>query len=217
MSAILAIQSKLKCAKSHNNPFGKFNYRKCEDILEALKPLLIEHGVTMVVSDNCLHFEGGHIVIEATVKCDDGGKLYEARGYAGVEKAGGMSLSQSFGAASSYARKYALNGLFLIDDSVDDDGLKPQIPAKVLKATQPLNESKQERLLRVIADLDTQDAQLWRDIVPFDDGIHKGKSLGVLIGTEEGRNLISYMVKAIDRVEYPNAGYILDSAQQATK
>jgi hypothetical protein len=217
MSAILSIQSKLKCAKSHNNPFGKFNYRKCEDILESLKPLLIEHGVTMVVSDNCLHFEGGHIVIEATVTCDDGGKLYEARGYAGVEKAGGMSLSQSFGAASSYARKYALNGLFLIDDSVDDDGLKPQIPAKVSQATQPLTESKQDRLLRVIADLDTQDPQVWRDIVLFDDGIHKGKALGVLIGTDEGKSLISYMIKATDRVQHPNAGYILDSAQQATK
>jgi hypothetical protein len=212
MSAILAIQSKLKCAKSHNNSFGKFNYRKCEDILEALKPLLIEHGVTMVVSDNCLHFEGGHIVIEATVTCDDAGKLYEARGYAGVEKAGGMSLSQSFGAASSYARKYALNGLFLIDDSVDDDGMKPQIPAKVSKATEPLTESKQERLQRVIADLDTQDPQAWRD-----DGIHKGKTLGVIIQADEGKSLISYMIKTLDRIQHPNAGYILDSAQQATK
>lgn len=217
MSAILAIQSKLKCAKSHNNSFGKFNYRKCEDILEALKPLLIEHGVTMVVSDNCLHFEGGHIVIEATVTCDDAGKLYEARGYAGVEKAGGMSLSQSFGAASSYARKYALNGLFLIDDSVDDDGMKPQIPAKVSKATEPLTESKQERLQRVIADLDTQDPQAWRDIVLFDDGIHKGKTLGVIIQADEGKSLISYMIKTLDRIQHPNAGYILDSAQQATK
>ena len=217
MSAILAIQSKLKCAKSHNNSFGKFNYRKCEDILEALKPLLIEHGVTMVVSDNCLHFEGGHIVIEATVTCDDAGKLYEARGYAGVEKAGGMSLSQSFGAASSYARKYALNGLFLIDDSVDDDGMKPQIPAKVSKATESLTESKQERLQRVIADLDTQDPQAWRDIVLFDDGIHKGKTLGVIIQADEGKSLISYMIKTLDRIQHPNAGYILDSAQQATK
>jgi hypothetical protein len=80
-----------------------------------------------------------------------------------------------------------------------------------------LTESKQDRLLRVIADLDTQDPQVWRDIVLFDDGIHKGKTLGVLIGTDEGKSLISYMIKVTDRVQHPNAGYILDSAQQATK
>ena len=134
MSSILAIQSKLKCSKSHKNSFGNYNYRKCEDILEALKPLLAAEGVTMTITDQCLVMEG-QLVIQSTVRCHDGDQQTEVSGFAGVEKAGGMSLSQSFGAASSYARKYALNGMFLIDDSVDDDQRPPA--TKVSKTSKP--------------------------------------------------------------------------------
>ena len=236
MSSILAIQSKLKCSKSHKNNFGNYNYRKCEDILEALKPLLLSQGVTMTISDQCLVMEG-QLVIQSTVRCHDGDQQHEVSGFAGVEKAGGMSLSQSFGAASSYARKYALNGMFLIDDSVDDDHLPP---SKVSKTSSPATSkskvssssspatnkvtnhpmpaiSKAEQLKATIHYLNMCDPQDWKKLIPFKEGVHKDKSLLQLTKTDEGVKLITYLSKQTDRQTNPRAGYILDSAINTTK
>jgi hypothetical protein len=118
---LVAVQSKLKAPKSQYNSFGKYNYRNQEDILEAVKPLLAEQGLTMVISDDVQEV-GGLVVINASVTIIDGEDSVMVSAQAGVDpNRKGMDIAQSFGASSSYARKYALNGLFLIDDTKDAD------------------------------------------------------------------------------------------------
>lgn len=112
------IQKELKAPKNQFNNFGKYHYRSCEDILEAVKPLL--GNSTLILSDTVKEC-GGMVFIEATAKFQEGGQYIEVTACAGVEHRKGMDLAQSFGASSSYARKYALNGLFLIDDNKDQD------------------------------------------------------------------------------------------------
>lgn len=112
------IQQQLKAPKNQYNKFGQYNYRSCEDILEAVKPMLGDS--TLILSDTVKEC-GGMVFIEATAKFRDENFEVSVTACAGVEHQKGMTLSQSFGASSSYARKYALNGLFLIDDSKDGD------------------------------------------------------------------------------------------------
>lgn len=120
MSKITQIQNELKAKKSCYNKFGKYNYRKCEDILEALKPLLAKHEVDLVISDE-VRCVGDYTFVEATVSCCYEETEWRAKAQAGIEKAGGMALPQAFGSASSYARKYALGAMFLLDDTEDAD------------------------------------------------------------------------------------------------
>lgn len=120
MTKLLQIQSELKSPKNQFNSFGKYNYRSCEDILEAVKPLLLKHGCTLTITDEVKQV-GTYTFIEASVVFFDGETQYLVTAQAGIEQGKGMSLMQSFGASSSYARKYALNGLFLIDDTKDAD------------------------------------------------------------------------------------------------
>jgi hypothetical protein len=120
---LLLVQSKLKAPKNQYNGFGKYHYRNCEDILEALKPLLSEEGLLLKVSDEVVQV-GERYYIKATVKIsgNDYMDFIEASAYAREEEnKKGMDGAQVTGAASSYARKYALNGLFLIDDTKDAD------------------------------------------------------------------------------------------------
>lgn len=118
---IVAIQSTLKAPKSQYNSFGKYKYRNQEDILEAVKPLLAEQGLTMNISDNVIEVAGVP-VINAVVTVTDGESEISAMAQAGIDlNRKGMDIAQSFGASSSYARKYALNGMFLIDDTKDAD------------------------------------------------------------------------------------------------
>ena len=118
---MVAIQSELKAPKNQMNKFGGYKYRSQEDILEAVKPLLSEHGLGMVIEDTVSEI-AGTIVIHASVKVTDGLNTAEAKASAGVDiNRKGMDIAQSFGASSSYARKYALNGMFLIDDTKDAD------------------------------------------------------------------------------------------------
>ena len=97
---LLKIQTELKAPKNQYNNFGKYKYRNCEDILEALKPLLEKYGLSLILTDEIKEL-GGVIFTSANKK--------------------GMDISQTFGSSSSYARKYALNGMFLIDDTKDAD------------------------------------------------------------------------------------------------
>ena len=119
--ALVHIQATLKAPKSQYNKFGKFAYRSCEDILTAVKPLLQEVGGTIVISDKPILI-GDRYYIEATVILTTEHGSVTASGYARepLEKKG-MDSSQITGTASSYARKYALNGLLAIDDSRDSD------------------------------------------------------------------------------------------------
>ena len=122
MEALIKIQSELKAPKNQYNSFGKYKYRNCEDILEALKPLLLKYECTLTITDN-IQEVCGLIVIESTAKISNKeGAFKKVMAHAGIDvNRKGMDIAQSFGASSSYARKYALNGLFLIDDTKDPD------------------------------------------------------------------------------------------------
>jgi len=118
---LIKVQNELKAPKGQRNNFGKYNYRSCEDILEATKPLLYKHGLLLTISDEIKETPLG-IFVEATATVTDGEKSVVVKAQAGIDlNRKGMDVSQSYGSSSSYARKYALNGLFLIDDTKDDD------------------------------------------------------------------------------------------------
>jgi hypothetical protein len=119
--ALVSIQGRLKAPKSRYNKFGNYNYRSCEDILEAAKPLLREYGVLMTIHDDLVNL-GERYYIKAIVTLQKGGESICNTGYAREDDGKkGMDGSQITGTSSSYARKYALNGLFLIDDTKDAD------------------------------------------------------------------------------------------------
>ena len=118
---LIAIQSELKAPKSQYNNFGKYAYRNCEDILESLKPLLKEHKSTIYISDEIVTVLE-RFYVKATVTFIDAetGEKITNTAYAREEESKkGMDGSQVTGASSSYARKYALNGMFAIDDTKD--------------------------------------------------------------------------------------------------
>ncbi len=118
---IVAIQSSLNAPKNQYNSFGKYKYRSCEDILEALKPLLSQHGLVQTITDS-VEFLGERYYIKASVVVTDGVNRIENAAMAREEESKkGMDASQLTGATSSYARKYALNGMWCIDDSKDAD------------------------------------------------------------------------------------------------
>ena len=122
MKKLITIQNELNVPKNQKNNFGNYNYRSCEDILVALKPLLSKHKASILITDEVKEVAGIPYV-EATVvfKAEDCEAL-SVRAQAGINpNQKGMSISQSFGASSSYARKYALCGLLLIDDTKDSD------------------------------------------------------------------------------------------------
>lgn len=122
-AALMAVQRDLKAPKGQTNKFGGYNYRSCEDILEAVKPLLNENGLVLKLEDEPVAIEGWHY-IKATASVIDiaTGDKESTTAYAQEPaQQKGMSQSQLTGTASSYARKYALNGLFCIDDTKDVD------------------------------------------------------------------------------------------------
>jgi len=120
---LVNIQGRLKAPKNQRNSFGNYNYRSCEDILEAVKPLLKEHNLVLNLTDETMQI-GEIYFIQANAVISDGDKSIAVKAQAGVQpNKKGMDIAQSFGASSSYARKYALNGLFLIDDTKDADAM----------------------------------------------------------------------------------------------
>lgn len=131
------LQAELKAPKNQRNTFGKYNYRSAEDILEALKPLAVKHGLTFRLSD-AIETVGDRIYVISTVTVsNDDGEHMGSDGFAREEDTKkGMDASQITGATSSYARKYALNGLLLIDDTKDADATNthgneaPSLPSK---------------------------------------------------------------------------------------
>ena len=119
---LMHIQHELKAPKNLRNNFGGYNYRNAESILEALKPLLVKYGATVTITDT-IEDIGGRVYVKATACIYDAlGKAIEVTAYAReAETKKGMDDAQVTGATSSYARKYALNGLFLLDDTQDVD------------------------------------------------------------------------------------------------
>lgn len=139
---LLAVQGALKAPKSQRNNFGGYNYRSCEDILEAVKPLLIKQDLLLTLSDTMVEI-GGRVYVKATATVETGEEEITVTAFAREEEEKkGMDGSQITGAASSYARKYALNGLFCIDDTKDSDytNTHGKEPAEAKK--EPVKEEK---------------------------------------------------------------------------
>jgi len=132
--SLLKIQSELKAPKNQFNSFGKYKYRSTEDILEAVKPLLLKYGCTMIISDAIKEI-GGLIFCESSVVLTDkDGQTFISYASAGIDpNRKGMDISQSFGSSSSYARKYALSALFLLDDTKDADATNMHDAVKMLE------------------------------------------------------------------------------------
>ena len=134
---LLNIQQELKAPKNQKNTFGGYNYRSCEDILEAVKPLLKKENLIMNITDELVYIgERYYIKATATITDIESGNQFINQAYAREEETKkGMDGSQITGTASSYARKYALNGLFLIDDQKDADTDEFQKQQEEKKAT----------------------------------------------------------------------------------
>ena len=133
------VQTKLKAKKSSYNPFGKFYFRKSEDILEAIKPFLIEHGVTVTINEEMISTDPVP-TMQSTATFSDGENAIHATALVGVDlNQKGMQTAQQFGAASTYGKKYALGNLLLIDDTEDADaGSKPSKAIdKIKEAAKP--------------------------------------------------------------------------------
>jgi len=142
ISKLAVIQAQLKAPKSQRNNFGNYDYRSCEDILSAVKPLL--HGMSIILADELVMI-GSRYYIKATVKIMDGTQEIQSVGYAREEEnKKGKDESQITGAASSYARKYALNGLLAIDDAKDSDATNKHDKESAAQQSAPLPQPKAE-------------------------------------------------------------------------
>jgi hypothetical protein len=135
------VQTKLKTKKTSFNAFGKYYFRKAEDILEAVKPFLIEHGVSVTLNEEYL-VDQSVPIIQSTATISDGDNAIHATAIVGVDlNQKGMQTAQQFGAASSYGKKYALGNLFLIDDTADSDATndhgKSKAVSKIKTAAKP--------------------------------------------------------------------------------
>lgn len=139
---LIEIQNRLKAPKDQFNSFGKYKYRSAESILESVKPLLNANGLTLILTDNIEAF-GDRLFLRATAILSDGDQrvVVDALAEIATEKKG-MDASQITGTASSYARKYALNGLFLIDDTKDAD--TDEYKRQTTKEKSPKEEPKEE-------------------------------------------------------------------------
>jgi hypothetical protein len=152
------VQQELKAPKNQFNGFGKYSYRSCEDILEAVKPVLSKYGLCLTVTDDIQELGGVLFVNARAIVFDHDGTKAEVTAQAGIDvHKKGMDLSQTFGSASSYARKYALNGLFLIDDTKDADATNKHdksVPASTNRVvSKPSLDPKSEAFNKVKAHL----------------------------------------------------------------
>ena len=136
------VQTKLKAKKSSYNAFGKYYFRKAEDILEAIKPFLLEQGISVTLNEELIANDPVP-TIKSTATISDGENAIHATAIVGVDlNQKGMQTAQQFGAASSYGKKYALGNLFLIDDTEDadatnDHGKKSNVVNKIKQAAKP--------------------------------------------------------------------------------
>lgn len=176
---LLEVQRQLKAPKGQYNSFGKYSYRSCEDILEAAKPLLAENDLVLVISDQLVEVGGRHYVkATATIYDAESMATLSATAYAREPEAKkGMDESQITGCASSYARKYALNGLLLIDDTKDADTMdnrEQKFDKRKVQAADDaelrLAQSRCKAALAAVAERDGFDPKLtWKDIQKRDD------------------------------------------------
>ena len=138
---LAVIQTKLKAKKSSYNSFGKYYFRKAEDILEAVKPFLLEHDVSVTIEEDIISSDPVPM-LKSTAIISDGKNQIKTTAVVGVDlNQKGMQTAQQFGAASSYGKKYALGNLFLIDDTQDSDATndhgKSKAVSKIKQAAKP--------------------------------------------------------------------------------
>lgn len=203
---LMRIQAKLKAPKGQRNTFGNYNYRSCEDILEAVKPLLAEEGCTLTLSDE-IELIGDRYYIKATATLKADKEEIQVSAYAREEQAKkGMDSAQVTGATSSYARKYALNGLFCIDDNKDPD------TDEYTKQKKKAQESaKAEEKITAEMEKNTIELASDREVKTFMDMC---SSLGVdfkQIGKQAGATSL----KAMTKEQYAKATIILKEIQDS--
>lgn len=186
---LIHIQSRLKAPKGNYNSFGKYKYRSCEDILEAVKPLLAEEGLTLILSDEIEQI-GDRYYVRATASLYDESLVTTVSAYAREEETKkGADASQITGAASSYARKYALNGLFLIDDTkdADTDEYASQMAYEEYATT-----TEKKTLMRLCKDLNVDIADILNQVGVVDGKKMTSKqhaqALEILKKIEDGNN-----------------------------
>ena len=175
---LMKVQSELKVSRSQFNAFGKYKYRSCEDILEGVKSLLLQHKALIIIRDDIEHIEGRYYVraIATFIDAETGEKVEVSANAREPESKKGMDESQITGAASSYARKYALNGLLAIDDTKDADATKdaekndnkptttkPTTPKKPEQTKSALSDKQIKRLYTIakIANKTEEDVKKW--------------------------------------------------------
>lgn len=203
MDKLIAIQSELKAPKGQYNSFGKYKYRSAEDILEAVKPLCVKHNVLLTLTDS-IELIGERYYVKATARVSDGTKAVEVTALAreDLDKKG-MDGSQITGTASSYARKYALNGLFCIDDTKDAD--TDEYTAKTQGKTDP--DAK-------------KDAEKKKELETTAISAAEAKTLKGLIemtGTDEKKLLKSYKaatIEALSKAQWAQAVKILSERKE---
>lgn len=199
MSILTEIQAELKAPKNQYNSFGKYKYRSCEDILEALKPILKKHNAVLTLSDS-VEAVGERVYIKSTATFKvDGEELVEATGYAReAETKKGMDESQITGSASSYARKYALNGLFLIDDTKDADTMDNRQSSEAFIQSANNQSIPTEKKTYVCVDcgkpfegFTDRNGRFWNAGQVYHLAISSGKKAGITDGKARCRNCLN--------------------------
>ncbi len=144
---LIAIQSELKAPKNQLNSFGKYKYRSAEDILEAVKPLLKKYNCYLTITETTSEI-AGYLVLNSKVSISDGETNMSVEAQAGINpERKGMDIAQSFGSSSSYAKKYALGNLFLLDDTKDADTNRVNEP---IAKKETLDEVKFKAMLKAL-------------------------------------------------------------------
>lgn len=188
---LLAVQSELKCNKSQYNSFGKYHYRNAEDILEAVKPLLANVKATIIISDEIINIANRFYVKAKAIFVDtESGEHTETTAYAREpENKKGLDESQITGSTSSYARKYALNALLLIDDMKDSDYAPEQKKSLTVQTRESLN--------KAIMDYSEQSGKEVSEITKELTAIVKQELRS--IGEDQAKSLLDYLNKQIQK------------------
>ena len=203
MDKLIAIQSELKAPKGQYNSFGKYKYRSAEDILEAVKPLCVKHNVLLTLTDS-IELIGERYYVKATARVSDGTKAVEVTALAreDLDKKG-MDGSQITGTASSYARKYALNGLFCIDDTKDADTDEYTAKTQGKKDPDAKKDAKKKKELETTA-ISAAEAKTLKGLIE-------------MTGTDEKKLLKSYKaatIEALSKAQWAQAVKILSERKE---
>lgn len=203
-SKLLSIQNELKAPKNQYNKFGKYNYRSCEDILEAIKPLCLKYGAVLLV-DDYVEQVGERFYIKAKASLIDietEQEIYACAYAREIESKKGMDSAQVTGATSSYARKYALNGLFCIDDTKDVDTQEYQ-EKKQMNNNQPKNSNSYEQVGIEQATLLGEIDKRVEELLKLGVDVKSKGALHFINKFNNGKNDINTMTQA-ERFNYKN-------------